>query len=111
VDQPVGVALNREISEEEYQRTCRAETELDAFVDRRARQEQRLRADAEAWAESARRFNSERQRRLALEWREFHYQQADRCRSSLISIVSYHEAEAERYDRLIPSEAEQHRGA
>jgi hypothetical protein len=112
VDQPIGAALPREISEEEYQRTCRAETELDAFVDRRARQEQRLRAEAEAWAESARIYHQERQRVLAIEWREFHYQQADRCRSSLISIVSYHEAEAERYDRLIPAEASlEQRGA
>jgi hypothetical protein len=105
VDQPIGAALPREISEEEYQRTCRAESEFDAFVDRRARQEQRLRAEAEAWAESARIYHRERQRRLAEEWREYHYAAADRCRSSLISIINHHEKEAEKFDALIPSES------
>jgi hypothetical protein len=112
VDQPVGAALNRDLSEAvNYERVERAETELDAFISRRVQQERRIQAEREPWVESARRYNAERQRQLAIEWREFHYLMADRCRNNLIDMISYHEREAEKYDRLIPSEAEQQGGA
>jgi len=98
-----GVALNRQrISEEEYRRGQCGEADIDLFIDRRARQEQRLRAEAEAWAESARRYDQDRQRQLAIEWREYHFLMADRCRSNLVDMITYHEREAEKYDRLIP---------
>jgi hypothetical protein len=111
VDQPVGTALPREISEEEYRRVERGESDLDQFIDRRARQQQRLKAEAEAWTQSARKYHQDRQRELAIQWREFHYLMADRCRSNLVDMISYHEREAERFDRLIPNVAEQQKGA
>jgi hypothetical protein len=102
VDQPIGVGLSREISEEEYRRGERGEADIDLFIDRRSRREERLKREAEAWAESARIYHRERQRVLAIEWREFHYLMADRCRNNLLDMITYHEREAEKYDRLIP---------
>jgi len=94
----LGAALDRNL----FERAERGEQEIDAFITRRASQEQRIRAEQEAWIESARKYNVERQRRLAEEWREWHYQMADRCRTNLIDFIRYHEREAEKYDRMLP---------
>ena len=67
VDQPVGAALNRDLVEN-YESVERAETEIDAFISRRAQQQQRIKAEQEAWVESARAYNARRHREMREQW-------------------------------------------
>jgi len=76
--------------------------EVEAFIARehhkRIDREGRDRAELEAWQESCRRHNIEHRRELAEQWCSFHHSQADRIRSSLLELVTYHEEQAKRYE-------------
>src|SRR5215218_8744307 len=97
VDQPVGAALNRDLVEN-YESVERAETEIDAFISRRAQQQQRIKAEQEAWVESARAYNARRHREMREQWCTYHHDQADRLRASLIALIAHHEQLASQYD-------------
>jgi hypothetical protein len=98
VDQVLGQASDREI----FERGERAETEIDCFISRRAAREARERTEAEAWQESCRKYAVERHRELAQEWIAFHIENAERLRAALTQMINHHEAEIQRYERLIP---------
>jgi len=99
VDQPlVGQGLNREL----FERGERAEVEIDCFINHRAARVARERAEAEAWQESCRKYAVERRRELAQEWIAFHIENAERLRVALTQMIDHHEAEIQRYERLIP---------
>ena len=76
------------------------EFELDAFISRRDKQRRQTegkRRSEEAWQESERRYNTRQREANRLAWCEYHRGQAERCRIVLVSLVSYHEAEAKKY--------------
>jgi hypothetical protein len=97
VDQPVGAALNRDLAEN-YERIERAEVEIDAFITRQARREQRIQAEAEAWAESARKYHTQRRRELCDEWAAYHIEAAERLRGALHDMIERHEQQAAFYE-------------
>ena len=51
----------------------------------------------ELWAESVRCHAEQQRRELEAKRHEYHAGQAERLRRTLVSLVSYHEAEAEKY--------------
>jgi hypothetical protein len=98
VDQPpasLGAALNRDLIEN-YERVERVEQEIDLFIERRSRQEQAARREAEMWEESVRKYNVEQRRKIRAQWCEYHLTQAERLRSNLVELISYHEQQASR---------------
>ena len=72
------------------------EKELDAMIERRARQKDPD-EESEAWRESGRAYEEKRRHMARLEWHAFHCGQAERMRRTLEELVTYHETEAERY--------------
>jgi hypothetical protein len=97
LDQPVGQALDRSLVENRDQ-IERAELEIDAFISRRAQQQQRIKAEQEAWVESARAYNARRHREMREQWCAYHHDQADRLRASLVALIAHHEQLATMYD-------------
>ena len=85
---------------------ARADTvdaELDRLISKRASQDRRPDEDerAELWKASVRAYTARRREEMRAAWQEYHQGQAARHRTVLESLVSHHEAEAERYrDRL-----------
>ena len=83
-------------------RTEAADAELMRMIERRSRKGEvdpnELDPD---YMESVRRYNARRREEMRAAWQEYHQGQAVRHRTVLESLVSHHEAEAERYrDRL-----------
>ena len=84
-----------------------AEAQLDAFIARRARERIRengrtasqdaATARAELWKGSVARYQERVEEQKRAERREFHEAHAARLRSTMGALVSYHEAEAEKY--------------
>jgi hypothetical protein len=85
---------------------ARADTvdaELDRLISKRASQDRRPDEDEheELWKASVRAYTARRREEMRAAWQEYHQGQAARHRTVLESLVSHHEAEAERYrDRL-----------
>jgi hypothetical protein len=79
-----------------------ADAELVRMIERRSRQgEVDPDANEELWKESVRAYAARRREEMRAAWQEYHQGQAARHRTVLESLVSHHEAEAERYrDRL-----------
>ena len=77
----------------------RAESEIDAFVTRRARREAQEKAEAEAWAESCRQHAVERRRELCKQWADFHVESAERLRNTLHHLIERHEQMAVFYEQ------------
>jgi hypothetical protein len=93
VEQPVGKALNRDISRSEQ-----VETDLDNLIDRRDRMrrlEEGERAEELAWRESVRVFQEKRRQQARVEWSAYHSEQAERLRANLVALISHHEQRAE----------------
>ena len=83
-------------------RTEAADAELMRMIERRSRKGEvdpnELDPD---YMESVRRYTARRREEMRAAWQEYHQGQAARHRTVLESLVSHHEAEAERYrDRL-----------
>jgi hypothetical protein len=98
-EKPIGAALSRNLggSPEAVEL---AEKGIDGFIearDKQRRQTEDERAEAAAWRESERRVEAARREANRRERVECHFAQAERCRAVLASLVSYHEAEAEKY--------------
>jgi hypothetical protein len=94
-EKPIEAALSRDIGAGK-----KVEAELDAFISRRDKQHRQTegeRAGEAAWRESERRHEAARREANRLAWVEYHLNAADRCRTVLGSLASYHEAEAEKY--------------
>ena len=69
---------------------ARAEADLDALAERRARQ-----ADVgDLWAASVKRDRERRRRALRAAWYAYHVDQAERLRRTMTALVERHEAEA-----------------
>jgi hypothetical protein len=85
---------------------ARADTvdaELDRLISKRASQDRRPdeHEHEELWKASVRAYTARRREEMRAAWQEYHQGQAARHRTVLESLVSHHEAEAERYrDRL-----------
>jgi hypothetical protein len=78
---------------------ARADTvdaELDRLISKRASQDPRPDLDEreELWKASVRVYEEKRRQMARLEWHAFHCGQAERHRSTLEELVSYHEAAA-----------------
>jgi hypothetical protein len=93
VAQPVGKALNRDISRSEQ-----VETDLDNLIDRRDKMRRTLegeRREEEAWRESTRIFNEKRRLQARHEWHLHHTSQAERLRNTLEALIEHHQEKAE----------------
>jgi hypothetical protein len=92
VEQPVGKALNRDISRGEQ-----IETDLDNLIDRRdkmRRLKEGERLEEEAWVESTRIHNEKRHQQIRREWCQHHMTQAERLRNTLVALIEHHEEQA-----------------
>ena len=76
-------------------RSEQVERELDAMIERRARQKDPEEV-SELWQESVRRYNARLQEERRAAWCEHHHVQAARLRAVLESLITRHEVEAER---------------
>jgi hypothetical protein len=94
VEQPVGAALDRDISRAEV-----VETDLERFISarhaKRVAEEGRDQAEEQAWIESTRRHNALREAELREQWSSFHLDQAARHRATLEALASHHEQRAD----------------
>ncbi|MBA2712516.1 MAG: hypothetical protein H0U55_03050 [Rubrobacteraceae bacterium] len=94
VEQP-GRAIGRDIARGES-----VEHEIDQFIQKRHADRVRDeggRAEEEAWAANCRRHTEARRAENQSEWHLYHLDAADRLRTTLGALVSYHEQEAEKY--------------
>jgi len=72
------------------------EKELDAMIERRARQKDPD-EESELWKESVRAYNARRREELRAAWCSHHRGQAARLRVTLEALIARHEEQAERY--------------
>ena len=69
------------------------ERELDAMIERRARQKDPD-EEHELWRESVRAYEEKRRQVARLEWYAFHCGQAERHRATLQALIEHHEEQA-----------------
>jgi hypothetical protein len=72
------------------------EKELDAMIERRARQKD-PEEESELWKESVRVYTARRREELRAAWCSYHEGQAARLRAGLETLIAAHEEQAERY--------------
>jgi hypothetical protein len=73
----------------------RAESEIDGFISRRARENAEANRIEEAWAESARRHAEKRRQDNEAAWYAFHLSQAERIERTAAELAANHRACAE----------------
>jgi hypothetical protein len=73
----------------------RAESEIDGFISRRARENAEANRIEEAWAESARAHSEKRRREMREAWSTFHLCQAERIERTAAQLAAGHRARAE----------------
>ena len=73
----------------------KAESQIDQFINKRARENDEQRRVEAAWAESARRYHARRQERNRAEWREFHLGQASSIERTAAELAASHRSKAE----------------
>jgi hypothetical protein len=81
------------------------EQQLTTLIERRHERrvvEEGERAEAEAWAESVRRYNDRLQEENRAAWAAFHEGQAERHRRTLEDLIEHHTMQAE---KLLKGEA------
>ncbi len=71
-----------------------ATAQIDAFIERRSRQNPEQRPEEVMYAESARRYHSRRRKEMAAQWYAYHADQAERLRRTMEPLVAFHEARA-----------------
>ena len=69
---------------------ARAEADLNALVERRAKQA----AVEDLWEASVKKDKERRRRALRAEWYAYHVDQAERLRRTMTALVENHEAQA-----------------
>jgi hypothetical protein len=91
-DQPIGVALNRNLGSPTAPGEA-VEAELDRLIQRRSRQKD---PDEESalWRESVRAYEEKRRQMARAEWHLHHTAQAERLRRTLEALIEHHEAAA-----------------
>ena len=72
------------------------EAELDALIEKRAREAGAAHEQSRMWAESVRRYNLGQAAERRRAWVQYHRQQAERHRAALAALVARHEAAADR---------------
>jgi len=72
----------------------RANAEVDAFIDKRAKQRQVTHVREELWKVSVRDFRIKRDAEMRELWCEYHREQAERHRRTLEGLVEFHEERA-----------------
>ena len=70
------------------------EKELDALIERRAQEAGEANYHAQAWSESARRYDRARAAQMRAARIEFHRDQAARLRATMTALADEHEAAA-----------------
>jgi acyl-CoA reductase-like NAD-dependent aldehyde dehydrogenase len=70
------------------------EEDLNRLIERRAKEAEDANHAAQAWAESARRYNLAHSAERRAAWVQYHRQQAERHRAALAALVARHEAAA-----------------
>jgi hypothetical protein len=75
------------------------DAELDRLISKRASQDRRPDPDEqeELWKQSVGAYEERRLQMARLEWHAFHCGQAERLRRALETMISFHEAEAEKH--------------
>lgn len=71
-----------------------AEESINTLIERRAKEAGDANHYAQAWAESARRYNLRAAAQRRQEWVEWHRAQAERHRATLTDLIAHHEAAA-----------------
>jgi Holliday junction resolvase-like predicted endonuclease len=79
----------------------RVEVELDAFVEKRAREAKEANAVEAAYAESVRRFHQKRHQQNAQQWLAYHDEQLRRHEATFAALASHHRAERNRYAQIL----------
>ena len=74
----------------------RAESELDAFIERRSRKDPDADEREELWKESVRAYNARRREEMRAAWTSYHEGQAERHRRTLQDLIAHHETQAAR---------------
>jgi hypothetical protein len=101
MDEPVGAALNRSLSPEQYEEIEKSEQQLDRYLTiryKQGRDKSRSEAEEEAtWESSERKHRARREAQLRNEWWQYHLDQARRARRNFEALVAHHEAQAEKY--------------
>jgi hypothetical protein len=72
--------------------------QLDALIDKRAKQQDSEREREAMYAQSVRRCHDLRRKRNRTAWHEFHVSQAERIERTAASLVAEHRAQAEALD-------------
>ncbi len=70
------------------------EKELDAFIERRSRNEPDPDGLEASYAESVRTYNAAREAERRAEWYSYHLDQAERLRRTMEPLIALHEARA-----------------
>ena len=71
-----------------------ATAQIDAFIERRSRQNGQERPEEEMYAESVRRYHGRRRKEIAAQWYGYHMDQAARLRRTMTNLVEFHERQA-----------------
>jgi hypothetical protein len=73
----------------------RAESEIDGFISRRARENAEANRIEALWVESTRRYNEKRRRDNRAAWHAFHLSQAECIERTAAELAANHRARAE----------------
>ena len=90
-----------ELSPEELAEVERVETELDAFIEKRARQARDAATVEALWTKSEREHREKRRQAHAEEWYSYHDRLIRSHQDSLGSLVIYHQRERARYAKVL----------
>lgn len=79
----------------------RVESELDAFIEKRDREDKEANAIEVAYAASVRRFHQKRHQQNAWRWYHYHAKQLHRHVATFEALTTRHKAEVDRFARIL----------
>jgi hypothetical protein len=90
-----------DLGPEELAEVERIESELDTFIEKRAREAKDAQSAEEVWQKSAKEHHEKRQNRVAQEWYFYHDRLIKNHQDTLGSLVLYHQKERAHYAQVL----------